>query len=85
MSKEIGRREYKGKMITKNGKYWGYPNDIESSSVDREWRDNPSECIIFNCKLDDVNKVYIPKGMNMDGAELIPITKIIIINQNKDE
>ncbi len=82
MSMEIGKREYDGQMIVKNGKYYGYSlDDSETITSDRSWRDSPTEAIIWNTKLTDVNKVYKPEKISMDGAELISITKTITIKQ----
>ena len=77
---EVNKREYDGQIIVKDGKYYGYPlDDSETIISDRAWRDSPTEAIIWNTKLTDVNKVYVPENISMDGAELITITKTVTI------
>ena len=82
MSKEIGRRSGQGQIITKDGKFWGYPSSY-GYSLDRAWKDNVAEAIIWNTKLDDVTKVYCPSDMSLEGAELKKITKTIIITEDE--
>ena len=82
MSKEIGRRSGQGQVIVKDGKFWGYPSSF-SASLDRAWKDNVAEAIIWNTKLDDVTKVYCPSDMSLEGAELKKITKTIIITEDE--
>lgn len=81
MSKEIGRRSYQGQIITKDGKFWGYPSG-NCSTLDRAWKDDVAEAIIWNTKLDDVTKVFCPSDMSLEGAELKTITKTIVITEN---
>ena len=85
MSKEIGRRSYTGQVITKNGKFWGYPSGYGPSSLtsDRAWKDNVAEAIIWNTKLDDVTKVFCPIDMSLEGAEIKNITKTILITEDE--
>ena len=82
MSKEIGRRSGQGQIIVKDGKFWGYPSSYDYS-LDRAWKDNVAEAIIWNTKLDDVTKVYCPSDMSLEGAELKKITKTIIITEDE--
>lgn len=82
MSKEIGRRSGQGQVITKNGKFWGYPLD-DCSTQDRAWKYNVADAIIWNTKLDDVTKVFCPIDMSLDGAELKNITKTTIITEDE--
>jgi len=80
--KQIGEREYNGQIIVRGGKYYGYPDgDQEASFMEREWLSDPSKALIFNQKLDDVTKVFIPPGMSMDGAKLIKVTKVVTIKK----
>ena len=82
---EIGKIERKCQLITKDGKYFGYPNDKEGNCIitsDREWHDNPIQALTWNMKLDDVNKVSGTEYMDMDGAELITVTKTITISKD---
>ena len=83
MSKEISKIDYEGKFIVKDGKYYGYPDTMErtydNKEPDREWLDDPSKAIFWGSHLVDVNVVYIPEEMSMEGAELINVTKTIII------
>ena len=83
MSKEeVNKREYDGQIIVKDGKYFGYSlDDSETIISDREWRDSPTEAIIWNTKLTDVNKVYKPEKISMEGAKLIGIRKTVTIKQ----
>ena len=78
MSKEIGRRSKQGKVITKDGKFWGGP--ILGS---REWKENVNEAIVWKKELDDVTKVFCPPDMSLDGAKLKNITKTIIITEDE--
>ena len=80
--KEIGRGSRQGQVITKNGKFWGYPPG-DCSTLDRAWRDNATEAIMWSTKLDDVTKVFCPSDMSLDGAELKNITKTIIITEDE--
>ena len=82
MSKEIGRRSYQGQIITKDGKFWGYPSG-DCSTLDRAWKDNVAEAIIWSTKLDDVTKVFCPSDMSLEGAELKNITKTIVITEDE--
>ena len=82
MSKEIGRLSGQGQVIVKDGKFWGYPSG-DCSTLDRAWRDNVTEAIIWNTKLDDVTKVYCPSDMSLEGAELKNITKTIIVTEDE--
>jgi hypothetical protein len=82
MSKEIGRRSYKGQVITKNGKFCGYP-PVDCSTQDRAWKDNVAEAIIWNTKLDDVTKVFCPIDMSLEGSEIKNITKTILITEDE--
>lgn len=82
MSKEMGRRSYTGQVITKNGKFWGYPPG-DCYTQDRAWKDNVAEAIIWNTKLDDVTKVFCPSDMSLDGAELKSITKTTLITEDE--
>jgi hypothetical protein len=83
MSKEeVNKREYDGQIIVKDGKYFGYSlDDSETIISDRAWRDSPTEAIIWNTKLTDVNKVYKPEKISMEGAKLIGIRKTVTIKQ----
>lgn len=77
---EFNKREYDGKIIVKDGKYYGYPlDDSETIISGRAWRNKITEAIIWDTKLTDVNKVYVPKNISMDGAEIITITKTVTI------
>lgn len=80
--KEIGRRSYQGQIITKDGKFYGYPSG-DGSTLDRAWTDNVAEAIIWNTKLDDVTKVFCPSDMSLNGAELKNITKTIVITEDE--
>ena len=82
MSKEIGRRSAQGQVITKDGKFWGYP-PIDSPDLDRAWRDNAVNAIMFKTKLDDLTEVYCPSDMSLEGAELRKITKTIIVTEDE--
>ena len=82
MSKEIGRRSYKGRVITKNGKFWGHPPG-DCFNNDRAWKDNVAEAIIWNTKLDDVTKVFCPIDMSLEGSEIKNITKTILITEDE--
>jgi len=84
MSKEIGRRSYQGQIITKDGKFYGYPSG-DGSTLDRAWKDNVAEAIIWNTKLDDVTKVFCPSDMSLKGAELKNITKTIVITEDENK
>lgn len=79
---EVNKREYDGQIIVKDGKYFGYSlDDSETIISDRAWRDSPTEAIIWNTKLTDVNKVYKPEKISMEGAKLIGIRKTVTIKQ----
>jgi len=82
MSKEIGRRSYICQVITKDGKFWGYPPG-DASTLDRAWTDNIVEAIIWNTKLSDVTKVFCPSDMSLEGADLKNITKTIVITEDE--
>lgn len=79
---EIGRLSGQGKVITKDGKFWGYPPS-DCPDLDRAWRDNAVNAIIFKTELDDVMKVYCPSDMSLEGAELKNITKTIIVTEDE--
>ena len=79
-SKEIGRRSGQGKVITKDGKFWGEATIL---SGDREWKENVNEAIVCKKELDDVTKVFCPPDMSLDGAKLKNITKTIIITEDE--
>lgn len=83
MSKEeLGRLSGQGKVIVKDGKYWGWaPGDCPEE--DRAWRDNAVDAIIWKTELDDVTKVYCPSGMSLEGASLKKITKTITITEDE--
>jgi len=83
MSKEIGRQSNQGKIITKDGKFWGYPSSDWWDNFDREWKDNVTDAIIWNTKLDDATKVFCPSHMSLKGAELKTVTKTIIITEDE--
>ena len=81
--KEIGRRSSQSKVITKDGKFWGYPSDYGPLTSDRAWRDKITEAIIWKKELDDVTKVFCPSDMSLDGAELKNITKTTVITEDE--
>jgi len=81
--KEIGKRSGEGKVITKDGKFWGYPSDYGPITSDRAWRDKITEAIIWKKELDDVTKVFCPSDMSLDGAELKNITKTTVITEDE--
>jgi len=87
MGKEIGRRSGQGQVITKDGKFWGYPPGEEFvdavNFTDRAWRDNAVDAIIWNTELDDITKVHCPSDMSLEGAELKNITKTIIVTEDE--
>ena len=83
MSKEMGRRSGKGQVITKDGKFWGYPSTYGPLTSDRAWKDNITEAIVWKKELDDVTKVFCPSDMSLDGAELKSITKTILITEDE--
>lgn len=75
MSKEIGKLEHEYQIITKDGKYFGYGDDVN----DRAWHDDPVKAIGWNLKLEDVSKVYSPTSMDLNDAILLKVKKTIII------
>tara|TARA_Y100000389_G_scaffold187762_1_gene209550 strand:- start:1177 stop:1434 length:258 start_codon:yes stop_codon:yes gene_type:complete len=83
LAKEIGRQSGQGQVITKDGKFWGYPSDYGPLTSDRAWRDKITEAIVWNKKLDDVTKVHCPSDMSLERAELKKITKTIIITEDE--
>ncbi len=83
MSEEIGKRSSEGKVITKDGKFWGYPSNYGPLTSDRAWRNKITEAIIWKKELYDVTKVFCPSDMSLDGAELKSITKTIVITEGE--
>ena len=80
--KEIGRRSGQGQVIVKDRKFWS-STPIDCPDLDRAWRDNAVDAIIFKTELDDVMKVYCPSDMSLEGAELKRITKTILITEDE--
>ena len=81
--KEIGRQSGQGQVITKDGKFWGYPSTYGPLTSDRAWKDNITEAIVWKKELDDVTKVFCPSDMSLDGAELKSITKTTVITEDE--
>jgi hypothetical protein len=75
MTKEIGKLEHEYQIITKDGKYYGYGDDVN----DRAWYDDPVKAIALNLKLDDISKIYSPTSMDLNDATLLKVKKTIII------
>ena len=81
--KEIGRQSGQGQVITKDGKFWGYPSTYGPLTSDRAWKDNITEAIVWKKELDDVTKVFCRSDMSLDGAELKSITKTTVITEDE--
>ena len=75
MNKEIGKSEWDCQLITKDGKYLGYGNNI----YEMEWHDDPITAITWSLDLDNPSKVASPKPMGLNEAKLIKVKKSIII------
>jgi hypothetical protein len=75
MNKEIGKLEHECQIITKDGKYFGYGDDVN----DRVWHDDPVNAIAWNLKLDDISKIYSPSSMELNDAILLKVKRTIII------
>jgi len=75
MNKEIGKSEWDCQLITKDGKYLGYGNNIH----EMEWHDDPITAITWSLDLDNPSKVASPYPMGLNEAKLIKVKKSIII------
>ena len=64
-----------GQVIVLDDKYYSYG----SGTLERAWSDKSMNAILWNNRLNDLTKIYVPDNMkeDMKKAKLIPVKKII--------